>query len=107
MSKDVELKSYSSFSTISYELRELKEQVQMMQDSIEGLHNKVQAREGTDSTCFANLQNQDASISQDNRGFAVQNDRSVEGSCVVDISLGEMDYIFSLLIFSTKNSLKD
>ena len=89
MSEIVEMGTYSSFSTIGHDLREVKQQMQMMQDNIKALYDTVQEiREERDSIRFSNLQNQESSFSQDNRGFAAQNERNVQEHHAVDISLG-------------------
>ena len=77
MSGIMELGTYSSFSTITHELREVKEQLRMMEDSNKILHATV-----------ADLQNKISSTGQDNRGFVPQNEPSPQECHVVNISLG-------------------
>ena len=80
MSEGTELKSYSSFA---YELKEVKTQLRLMQERIESLHNKDQARDGP-------VQQNEGSSSngQDNRGFAVHNEGNARECHEIKISLG-------------------
>ena len=82
MSEGTELKSYSSFAT-RYELKEVKDQLRLMQQRFEALHDKDQARDGPV------LQHEGSSSNgQDNRGFAVHNEGNARECHEIKISLG-------------------
>ena len=88
MSERIELKSYSSFTTRNSDLREIKEQLRRMQDSINVLHDTAKAREQRKFIRFTNLRNKNSSIVQNKKGFSTKNGRGVKGCHDIDISLG-------------------
>ena len=80
MSEGTELKSYSSFAT-RYELKEVKDQLRLMQQRIEAF-DKNQARDGP-----VPQHEGSSSDGQDNGGFAVHNEGNARDFHDLDILL--------------------